>query len=388
MKRDHRRTSSASAVAGGTKVLFESLKKGIRPRSAPDLLRPEEEAEAQGLFAHCLLFADQILIHSSGANLKLAALVRWLGKEKIQELLEEDVLAFTFYPALVSYFSIESLKSLGSSATPGIAQLLPTGTDQVGPFEAAELALREQTSLLGPDIRSLARLVEQRTRPVPDLSLLGRIKEDTAQLLRTPVGRALGFEDVEDLDAGTLSNEQTGNYVSLVSNNLLAQISLEAGCDQILGDNYTELVLDWRLSRLAKSLGSALENCKTIFKFEQVPNFVEMAKIGSLDLEKILTVRNNSDSVRFRSWIAELDSDDSIDVVREYVTAIQKSDLGRNLVFKSTKVATYTFVNLGLSLLGPAGVVVSTLLTGIDEFLSERITTRWNPKLFVDHFKS
>ena len=143
-----------------TKIFFYPLRKVTIPVSTGELPDTKFEKKVKGLFAESLLIGDKITLGIRGPNLQIVTLFRWLGKELVEKLIEEDTIDFIFAPGIITYITLGNLRAL-RLRKPGLRVWKVKGKHWDHIFYATEFALRAQTNFNREYRRYIARLVSK-----------------------------------------------------------------------------------------------------------------------------------------------------------------------------------------------------------------------------------
>lgn len=114
-----------------------------------------------------------------------------------------------------------------------------------------------------------------------------------------------------------------------------------------------------------------IELFKRVSGNKRIPNFYQMFKKGSVDIDQILDIRESFNSKLFRNWFANLDISEQ-DI---YYELLKKHGFSSKINLLKWIVPTIIGV-----LNTPLGVAASS----VENFFISKILQGWNPNLFLD----
>lgn len=371
-----------------TKIFFEPINETVIPRSTKKLPDPLIERKVKGLFAEALLFGDQINIAVNGPNLQVVTLFRWLGKKMVEDLIEQNIINFTFYPGTLTYLTQGNIKAFGDGGLePGLNIIIGGHQSWDNPFEATSFALEEQLSFDRRYRRYFSRLIEKHTKILSLKELWDHVIDSSKLDVREKVGASLGFKGLEDPDSGILSQPLISNYIDIAHSNLVIYLSSLQGCNEIFGSERTNELLGFHLENIVQSVQKNIEDFRTILEFERLPNLGVLIDNDMLTFDKILKLRKTKDGEKFRMWLGKLDKEDKVNLLSEYYRSMMEH-ISSPYGFKMQKIIIYCGIGLALMNFDPLiGLSVGTSLNLFDAFLLERLKNDWTPKSFIRKFQ-
>ena len=139
-------------------------------------------------------------------------------------------------------------------------------------------------------------------------------------------------------------------------------------------DDYTK---DYLGSKFISTIGNfnlgnqKIELFEKVIENKRIPNFYQMFKKGSINIDQILDMRETFNSKLFRSWFANPDLSDQ-DI---YYELLKEHGLSSKISLLRWIVPTIIGV-----INTPLGVAVSS----VENFFISKILQGWNPNLFLD----
>jgi hypothetical protein len=120
-----------------------------------------------------------------------------------------------------------------------------------------------------------------------------------------------------------------------------------------------------------------LKGYLSILELRNIPNVGKAVAQGEISFEDLLKIRQNNNSVKFRSWLRNNDTKDPEELKKLYVDSLEKKLWIETLPGKSLRFAITTGIGVINS---PVGLVISV----IDNFYLERWMKGYSPKIFLD----
>jgi hypothetical protein len=345
-----------------------------------------------GQLAEALLFSDQLVLNVNGINLELPLLIELFGFKTVCKLLEKDIIHFTFCPGVVSYLAAEKVHALGLSTPPGMHRFLGVGVAWSDPFESAELALREQTSLKRDDRRLLSRLVSRNSKVLPG----DKIFQEGVRLanadIRSELGKQLGFAHEDIPERGDFVGDKENNFRDLTHFNMLYLSMVMSKCTDTVSKELGYRVLQNRVV-VEPQFKDQIRVFDNILQFEDVPDVQELVSSGRLSLRNVLEIRDSNHLQEFRQWLKSLPNEErEIEVLKAYRRAVEDK-MSTKTIYKLLKLGVFTATGTAIgSLIGPAGTVLGGIagvatdlaLSFTDTFFVDQLIDGWNPKIFIE----
>lgn len=169
-----------------------------------------------------------------------------------------------------------------------------------------------------------------------------------------------------------------GLLLSVGETNVDCYSAASFDCELLADSRYSELYK----VRMNKCINNALGSSQTMNNFTDAfaYGFVSLGEAftnGTISPTDLVEMLNDDDSIKFRNWTSKLPANTSL--AGEFYNECE-SRLSNKPAAKITRFAVSSAIG-AIPVVGPiAGLVVS----GVDQFVGDRIIDGWKPKLFLD----
>ncbi len=376
------------------RLYFTAFSDVVKPRSEvagslEEAARLRRLPDRKGVFAEALLFSDEVVLDVGGPNLPLLLLLKLFGYKTLRQLIEEDVIRFSFCPGSFAYLSKENMQAFGMVGNPGLHRLIAAGLAWSDPYESAEFALREGTHLNREERRRLSMSASRNTIVLPAERMFAEaIRLANADKAST-LGMELGFIAEDDPAHIDFPKQKKLQYLDLAHHNL-SYLSMALGkCDDIVAEPLAYRVLENRVI-VQPQFTDKLKVSHDILELENLPDIRQLVSQGHLSLTSILKIRKSKHLREFRSWIKSTPSKaDTMEIIKAYRSAVDDK-LSNKVSFKILKIGFFTVAGAAIgAVAGPVGAGVGAIATDVllrftDTFFVDNLVDGWNPKVFID----
>jgi len=344
----------------------------------------QDHINVMGKLAEDLLLYDQVLIlTNSFENLSLFLL--WMSSRVLEELLEQEALAFVRMSGTIGYISkstseVLRLSTFGLMPITGYQHGNGKPHIQTLPSEAAAArVLQESVGWEQRRATALARKIAGTTRSF-DTAFL----EETAlpETYRDVQEDSL-LRDVLDFhpaDWDELSDPESRKLLRVASVNAHLQVASELGIDDLHIDALAEPLLQVKLDRVMH--GKRSDEWRELCKVRHLPDVASLIVNGKLEFADVCRIRETRDCRRFREW---LHSQPEESVPEEVVSAYIDALVAKKPIDKPSIKAVRVAVTTALGLLpGVGGLLAGLAGDLLDSFVLERILGGWTPNMFLD----
>lgn len=352
----------------------------------PKLTKEQERVILAGLFEQLLLF-DKITISTNSLNFQLIFLLNTIGINKVEELIEKDIIKFLLWtPVIVS--SSGKVDQDGIIDESAIYGTFPIGAGSLSdedrdPENNIEKAL------------SLFNLNRDRKRIFKRLALKNYIIPDGMEFSVDSAKLVIDAYEQNNLRDLGLPYETEPEQLNLQKRILLLELGHKVLETAILSkyglksfENYEHYKI---CEQNLRNIGDALrvsENTSEILKIENIPNLKDLYLSENFDINSAMNLRYKSNAKYFRKWINEIsESCDATEISREYINEIK----GNNRFFETVegKVVKNILMfgihsALGATIAGPIGAVAGLGLGMLETFWLDSIFKGKNPSMFID----
>lgn len=409
-REDQFETTEPSTLKASTKVTsmpltvfstdFNHLARSIVFTNEPNPVAPSQilgriNSQQVDIFEQLLLF-DRLNFKVYGENAMLPLLIKLLGVQSFEALIEQEAFGFTLWTPMVGYMQ---------SHIPGVDPLVcgtqssPVHSD---PEQSVEAGLKIMTKPLDRKTRrSLTKkLIKLYKVPRKDLSneAVGFTRTAYKSGKLGKVGLEPFTRDLYDLpleEKKILSNyaEHLLEYRYLLEHEMTSFSSY---------DFYT-FFRD--TAEKINSANTVKDNFSELATIEEIPDFRALITQISDPYQALPKLRDRRNARKFREWIAKASVYENHSIKENYHAALEEG-LGFFQTKKGRFVKTLAVTSMGLAighkvdgfgeaLLGGVGAVVTPFLepaTGviwdqIDEFLFNGMTKGWTPRMFFNDIK-
>jgi hypothetical protein len=351
--------------------------------------------------ANQLLIYDEIIIPTKDYGI-IPILINWFGLDSFLMELEHNTFSFLHTNSLLGY------------AGNGVGISGFTIEEQGKPFEWWQDAMfRDSSIAIEQQLKNMCSFISKETRNNIVSTILKRTKEveyDNDFFMKNIVHETYyndikGNKDLYESVVAEVLKGQNGaiflerlpginsnelrvlNQEGKIQNSIdlvlrIAEINMELFMASISDDadlftsDGAEKLLEKKLIRSGIS-ENLLKGCLSILELRNIPSIGKAVAQGEISFEDLLKIRQNNNSVKFRSWLRNNDSKDPEELKKLYVDSLEKKLWIETLPGKSLRFAITT----GIGVINPpVGLVISV----IDNFYLERWMKGYSPKIFLD----
>jgi hypothetical protein len=353
--------------------------------SYPNLSAAQEQEILAGLFEQLLIF-DRITITTGRLNFPLFFLIKHLGINKVEEMIERNAIEFLLWSPMI-FTGRGRQREDGTTDESVIYGQLPIvggslGDQDIDPGHNIDNALN-LFNLNRERKRIFKRIAEQKYTVAEGL-------QNSSASVRTVMNAYLN----NDLASLGLAFEKDPAQLSLQERDLMLDVGSKLLETTLLSrynlksyENYAHYqICEQNLANIGNAL-KVSENTSQILKIENIPDLKSLFKDTRMSLDDVLTLRYKGNAKYYRKWINEVsDSSDAQEITKEYL-----NELKDNSNFFNTNpgkfvrnigvwgVSTY----LGNLVAGDAGVMTGVALGLADTFWLESIIKGRNPSMFI-----
>lgn len=338
------------------------------------------------LFEQLLLF-DTVVITTNRVNFALFFLIKNIGVNVTEELLERGYIKFLLWtPVIAAGLGKEGKydEHLFDGQPPIIAGTF-TKEDSI-PKNNIDQALSRFR--MNRDRKRILKRVAEKNYIVPDGMLLSK---DASDLVIS------AYESNNLAELGLPFKEES-DYLPTSKRKLLLNLSYSAIETAVVTEYNLKSYDNFNHYNIYKSnldnIGKALEiteNSSKILKLENLPDLKTLFINEKIRFEDVLAIRNLTNAKNYRNWINNIDeSYDAKEITEEYINQIKgtSSYFAKNEVKLVKNVLTFVISTaLGTAIAGPIGTLAGFGLGLLDTFILENIIKGKNPSMFVDDLK-
>jgi hypothetical protein len=164
---------------------------------------------------------------------------------------------------------------------------------------------------------------------------------------------------------------------------LHARIETMKACDAICGLREDESkFFDAKLDFLAREVlpAAQIERFHRVLTIFNLPRLAPAMDDGRLKVKKFIELRDSEECKQFRGWLRNLDDADT-EEIEERVASL-RAKMGNALHRNEGRAARFIVVN-GISFVPLVGPFVSMALSGVDEFVVDRVLPEGGPVAFL-----
>jgi hypothetical protein len=355
-----------------------------------DVNRKKVEAE---IFENLALF-DQINFKVYGENIPLALLLRLLGEQGVDQLIDQGALKFTLWTPMVAQMveKIDGIDPIMSGVLSSKAH-----TD---PEESIELGLNWLEPK--PD-RTKRRKLSRKLRDLyilPSTDLPKNAVDLTKSAYQSGRLDHFGFNH-SSTPYRTVTKEETTRLLKCTDDLLEYTYMLSNGLTSFSKSEFYEFfILSQERISMASEQTSAFSKISSI---EQFPDLQSLHAQLYKPYDKIIEVRSKRNARKFRAWLNEKsDAETKTEITKEYIDAIvNQKGFFQTRTGKLTKTIAMASIGSGIGALVagvPGSVTGAALIKAaepavdfaidlVDEFLLDGLTKGWSPRVFVDDIR-
>lgn len=356
--------------------------------SYPTLTIAEENTIIAKLFEQLLIF-DQITICVSRQNFALAFLIKHLGINTVERLIDSGYIKFLLWtPIIVTSTGMKDDKTMDESSIYGQPPVI-TGelsAEDLDPERGIKYALSHFN--LHKDRVKIFTKKALKNFEVPEGM---EFSTDAAEL----VVDAYVNNNLADLnlpftkDANQLDLKERGILLDLSNKVLETAILSQYGLKSF--ENYESFkICETNINNIGKAYNIA-ENSAQLFRINNTPDLKELYLTGKLHFDTVFKIRHLSNAKYYRKWINEVgETSNAQEVTSEYLKEIKGAHKffekpGGKLVKNLTSFGIQTGV--GAAIPGPVGAAAGFVLGLLETFWIDSILEGKNPSMFIDDVK-
>lgn len=348
------------------------------------------------LFEQFLLF-DKIAIKIDVQNFELYFLIKELGINKVEELLDYGIIKLVLWtPAIIMTTGTELPDgTIDNSTIMGRPPLISGWISDE--FSNPERNIDRLLSYfsLHKDRKKTFKKKALKQFVLPDNSIA---EKATEIVLDAYLKNRLA-------DLG-LRAEKAPEFLDLIERDKLFKLGHQVLETSVLAekgfksyDNYSLFNLTKNSVRYIESAYHVSENTSEILKIENLANIQQLVFENKIPFDRVFDMRYQPDVKHYRKWINSISvNTDARNITKEYIDQV----IGKNKFFESTGgkfVRTVGMFGIGTGLgsmiAGPSGAIAGGFLGKasdlglalLDTYVLDGILKGWNPRMFVDKIK-
>jgi hypothetical protein len=363
----------------------------------------EANASNKAYLGNQLLLYDRVVIPTKDFGI-IPMLIRWMGLNRFREELERGTFGFARPKSLLGYagngngisgFDIRpSEKShhfewwqeatFGSSLDRAIELQLQNQCESIGIKEHSkilQLILACSKPIDWDNPFFMKNIVHETYSDIMDDPWLSNFillhESSGTKSVNVELPRLSGVGP-NQLKVSTIGPIRDG--VGLVLR--IAEINLEIMMAQIYGNcdigtsEGAEQIIKGKLTR-AGIEPSAVSKFLSLLELTGIPNIGPAITSGSLELSKILDLRQKKVSQEFRKWLRNANASDARELERLYVESLGSTSFFTSLPVRILRFAVTTAVGL-------VHPIAGTVASAMDSFFIEKWLNGYSPKLFLN----
>jgi hypothetical protein len=367
------------------KVFNSTLDKGYF--NYPKISETEEREIFADLFEQIMLF-DKIYLKAGRANYALFLLIKNLGLDLVERLIEINYINFIFYtPIIVTSQGRQREDGTIDESTIYGQPPIASGTIEAD-SNLLEQSIDTSLSFFGID--------SKRKKSFKKKIFKSYIVPDGMEFSTNSTKIVLDAYANNQLEALGLSNNTEPNQMDLEQRYKLLDLSHNVLETALLSTYDLKGFNNVNNFNLIKSnfetLSSALNvtsNGTKLFELENIPNLKKLFLEENLSFEQALKLRHNSNAKFFRNWLnTKSETSDSLEITEEYLNEIK----GKNNFFSTTQgkfIRTVSTVGIGAGLSMAVGNPIPSLAIGIlNSVVLDNLLKGKKPSAFIESVKS
>lgn len=351
---------------------------------------PEFTMEAQRkillsiLFEQFLLF-DSVVIKLERSNLGLHFLISILGIDKVEYLIEKDVIKLLLWTPLI-------VTSIGRKREDGtLDESVVIGTPPLVSGNYVESDSDPEKNI--ETALSYFNFSRERKR-----TFIRKIRDKYLfpknELTSKATTIIIDAYKNNRLEALGLKYEKDPENLNVTERGLLQKFGHDVLDTSVLADMGFKSYNKYSIYNISESSIKQIESAmkisdgtSQIFKIENVPDIKSLVLDNILSFDSVFDLRYKSVAKSYRKWINNVsNNEDALPITKEYIDAIT----GKHKFFESSggkfmKILGMFGIGAGLgAFLGP----ISDLGLGLfDTYILDGILKGWNPQMFVDQIR-
>jgi len=351
----------------------------------PNLTVAQEQEILAGLFEQLLIF-DRITIITGRLNFPLFFLIKHLGINKVEEMIERNAIEFLLWSPMI--FTGRGRRREDGSTDESVIYGQPPivggslGGQDLDPEHNIDNAL------------NLFHLHRERKRIFKRIAEKKYTVAEGLQNSSSSVKMVMDAYLNNDLAPLGLAFEKDPEQLSLQERDLMLDVGSKLLETTLLSrynlksyENYAHYqICEQNLANIGNAL-KVSENTSQILQIENIPDLKSLYKETRMNFDDVLTLRYKANAKYYRKWINEVsDFGNAQEITKEYLNELKDSTnffntnpgkFVRNIGVWG--VSTY----LGNLVAGDAGVLTGVALGLADTFWLESIIKGKNPSMFI-----
>lgn len=353
------------------------------------LTKAEEIQIASEIFEQLLIF-DQIIISTNKTNFSLYVLIKNLGINTVEKLVENGYIKFIIWSPLLIVSAGKQLSD-GTIDESRIYELPPltAGTYLESDLDPDKNIAQALQYFPLPRERKRAFIRKARKNYI---SLAGMdLSSESAKIVID------SYSNNNLIDLG-LPYEKEPNKLNKAERATLQKLGHKIIETAVLSeynlksyDNYEHIAISKiNFENIGKAY-NVVDNSNHLFKLENLPNLKELYISQKLTFDDVFKLRNLSNAKYYRKWINNVgENADALEITKEYLNEVK----GNNKFFESLEGKLIRNVGLftantaiGGAIAGPPGMAVGFALGMLETFWLDNILKGNNPSMFIDYLK-
>ena len=357
----------------------------------------EERAKILAILFEQFLLFDRIAIRVDRQSLALRFLIKELGINKTEELIERGIIVPVLWTPMIFTSTGMTMPdgSIDHSAVIGkpplvTGSLVPEDSD---PERHLDLLLSKYALH-----RDRKRIFTRKVAPkfvLPDNGLATQSADIILDAYKNNRLEKLGLAALKEPDQ--LDYNQRGLLAELGQDVLETSVLAEKGYSSY--DKYSYFNLASDAIKAIESGYNISENTSTILKVENVADLKRLVITGAIPFERVFDIRYKKVIKEYRKWINSIsESTDASYITAQYINEIK----GVNKFFETNKgkfIRNISMLGIGTAIGGAlagaggyfagaaAGKAADLALGMFDTYILDGLLKGWNPGMFVDAIK-
>ncbi|MBN1180906.1 MAG: hypothetical protein JXB49_01375 [Bacteroidales bacterium] len=356
----------------------------------PKLTREQEREIIAVLFEQLLLF-DKITISTSKNNFGLFLLIKELGLNIVEKLLDYGYIRFLLWTPVIM---TSEKKTKDNRINEDIKN------DKMPPVFAGELSSKDfdpERSI--ENAISHFRIQRDRKRILTRIALKNIIVPDGMEFSKDSAKFIISAYQNNDLCNLGLPYLKEPHELNLEERMQLLNLGHKILETAVLSryelksyENYEHYeICKQSLSNIGKAYNIS-ENTNVLFKLENLPDLKELFLKENINFDNVFALRNLSSAKYYRKWINETGENcNAQEITKEYLNEIK----GNNNFFDSTKgkfiksLGLFTInTGIGAAMAGPLGTMVGFGLGLLESLYLDNILKGKNPSMFINDIRN
>lgn len=357
--------------------------------SFPKLTLSQENEIVATLFEQLLLF-DKIVISTNRLNHGLYFLIKTLGINTVENLIESGYITFLIWTPVL-FTSQGTQKDDGSIDESSIYGKPPIvagsiSNEEMDPEKNIKTALKN------------FQFHRDRVRIFTRLALKSYIIPNGLEISSNSMKLIIDAYSNNNLSDLGLPFEKEAEQLNYQERFQLLQLGHRILETSILANynlkSYENLEHFSICTQNFKNIGKAYNiaaNSEHLFSLENIPNLKQLFLNEKLNFETVFKIRHLSNAKYFRKWINEVGEDsNSLEITREYLNEVK----GNKKFFERTEGKLLKHLSslginaaIGTAIAGPIGGATGIAYGLLESFWIDSILKGNNPSMFIDQIK-